>query len=90
MSTTCEKRGYETEADAKSHLLWIVENNYHKNNAVPCRYYKCPKCKNYHLTSKPTVIRYGIQKRKEVDNGTAGKAPGVGSITPAGAISINR
>ena len=89
MNTTCKKRTYKTEEEAKSHLMWIVENNHYKNK-VPCRYYKCQWCGNYHLTSQTTIVKYGLQKGKEVDNEAKGKAPGVSSITPARAVSVNR
>lgn len=56
MNTTCEKISYETEEEAKEHLIHIVETNWNRHK-VPCRYYKC-KCGKYHLTSKPTVTNY--------------------------------
>lgn len=60
MNTTCEKISYETEEEAKEHLIHIVETNWNRHK-VPCRYYKC-KCGKYHLTSKPTVTNYEEQK----------------------------
>ena len=46
----CVKRGY-----SKLGALYALAAAQDKNNEYhPIRYYKCPKCKMYHLSSKPS------------------------------------
>lgn len=53
------KISFKTEEEAKKELTRIVESNFKPwvNKKMPCRYYKCEDCGNYHLTSKHTVLK---------------------------------
>ena len=46
----CQKRRYETADAAKQTIAYLVLHG--KAERGELRYYKCPICHNYHLTSK--------------------------------------
>lgn len=50
-SVACSKVRYRTDVDAQLDLVRIhrLPNNGHK----PIRFYRCPWCHGYHLTSRP-------------------------------------
>jgi hypothetical protein len=59
MKKECTKIKFETAEEASQELRRIVSTNYNPcKNIKPTRFYKCPWCNNYHLTSQPTIIQY--------------------------------
>ena len=53
--TSCGKRGFKEEIDAKIALASTQSKKNSKREE--CRIYLCPSCNNYHLTSSPLYSR---------------------------------
>ncbi len=52
--TNCTKIQYRTEREAKLALVAaITGKNRGRNHRRECRYYRCPTCHFWHLTSHP-------------------------------------
>jgi hypothetical protein len=48
---SCGKRRYDTEEEAEQELLSCWRKR--RRTRIETRYYLCPLCEGYHLTSKP-------------------------------------
>lgn len=51
----CSKVRFRTQQDAADALVVakIARELKHNNKRKECRYYRCPTCAGFHLTSKP-------------------------------------
>lgn len=56
---SCTKIAFDTEDEARTELHRIVELNDWRGwkRLTPTRYYYCPYCDKFHLTSKSTITK---------------------------------
>jgi hypothetical protein len=64
MDNECIKRRY-TKKEAVTALNFIRENRYGRQYRKEMRYYHCPLCNNWHLTSKEFT---GLEQIEEIDH----------------------
>lgn len=56
----CEKKSYRDSDHARYALALITSSADHRGpdkSKLPVRFYRCPDCRRYHLTSQPKEAR---------------------------------